>query len=349
MTNRMYSNIFFIGRFQIPHLAHVNVVKQALEWADKVTILIGSADSSRDSRNPFTITERMVMFNSCFSPEERKRISIPTYGVSDMPYNDQGWYNQVMAIMDFVNIKNRSIKPYAIIGRNKDHTSSYLLEFKKRGIEVIHPNPYEEYSSTDIRNIYFNPATSHLISQDKRIHKNVIDFLDKFRSEDTFSYLCDEIAAVNRIRSAWAGSPYSPMFITIDSTIVRYNKVLLIQRKFHPGKGLLAVPGGYLEQNETIADGTIRELREETKFPLENIQNYAKFTRHFDHPMRSPRGRIVTFNTLFDLSSLHYFPKVEAGSDAARADWYDITNLSNIKDKFFEDHYAMLENMLAHY
>jgi len=349
MTNHKYSNLFFVGRFQIPHLAHVNVVKQALEQSDNVTILMGSSNASRGPRNPFNIIERKIMFESCFTMEERNRIDIPMYGIDDMPYNDQGWYNQAIAIMNEIHRHNAYIKPYAIIGRNKDHTSSYLMEFKKRDIEVIHPNEYEEYSSTDIRNIYFNLATTNAISYDKRIHKNVIKFLENFRSRDEFQYLCEEISVVNKMKAAWSNAPYPPMFITTDATIVRHNKVLLIQRGAHPGKGLLAVPGGYLEQNETIAEGTIRELVEETKIDLNNIQVYAKFTRHFDHPLRSPRGRIVTFNTLFDLSSLDHFPNVKAASDAAKADWYVIEDLHEIRNLFFEDHYDMLQSMLAHY
>jgi bifunctional NMN adenylyltransferase/nudix hydrolase len=349
MTNRMYSNLFFIGRFQIPHLAHVNVVKQALGWADKVTILLGSASESRGPRNPFGVMERKIMFESCFTAEERKRIEIPYHGLEDMPYNEQGWYNQVICIMDEMHRYNYSTKPYAIIGRNKDHTSSYLMEFKKRDIEVIHPNDYEEYSSTDIRNIYFNPLTTNEIHNDKRIHKNVIRFLEEFRSEESFKNLCEEIAVVNKMRAAWANAPYPPMFVTTDATVVRHNKVLLIRRGAHPGKGLLAVPGGYLEQNETVAEGTLRELVEETSINVKNIEVYSKFTRHFDHPLRSPRGRIVTFNTLFDLSSLNYFPVVKAASDAALAEWYPIENLPEIRQNFFEDHYSMLYSMLANY
>ena len=349
MTNRMYSNLFFIGRFQIPHLAHVNVVKQALGWSDKVTILMGSVNTARGPRNPFNIFERQMMFESCFTAAERKRINIPTYGLEDMPYNDQGWYNCAIAIMQKIHHYSYSDKPYAIIGRNKDHTSSYLMEFKKRGIEVIHPNDYEEFSSTDIRDVYFNLATTNAISHDKRIHKNVIKFLEDFRSTDDFQYLCEEIAVVEKMRAAWANAPYPPMFVTTDATVVRHNKVLLIRRGAHPGKGLLAVPGGYLEQNETIAEGPLRELAEETQIGVKNMQVYSKFTRHFDHPLRSPRGRIVTFNTLFDLSSLDYFPKVKAASDAANADWHPIENLPAIKNQFFEDHYDMLQNMLAHY
>jgi bifunctional NMN adenylyltransferase/nudix hydrolase len=93
----------------------------------------------------------------------------------------------------------------------------------------------------------------------------------------------------------------------------------------------------------------LRELVEETSINVRNIEVYSKFTRHFDYPLRSPRGRIVTFNTLFDLSSLNYFPVVKAASDAALADWYPIENLPEIRQNFFEDHYSMLYSMLANY
>tara|TARA_R110001599_G_scaffold353885_1_gene602463 strand:- start:35228 stop:35347 length:120 start_codon:yes stop_codon:yes gene_type:complete len=36
-----------------------------------------------------------------------------------------------------------------------------------------------------------------------------------------------------------------------------------VQRNLEPKRGLWAIPGGYLESGETLAEGAARELREE--------------------------------------------------------------------------------------
>lgn len=47
------------------------------------------------------------------------------------------------------------------------------------------------------------------------------------------------------------------------------NKVLLVQRAYNPGKGVWTIPGGYVDQNEKIADAITREIREETGIETE--------------------------------------------------------------------------------
>lgn len=42
------------------------------------------------------------------------------------------------------------------------------------------------------------------------------------------------------------------------------NKVLLVQRKHNPGKGMWTIPGGYVDHGEPLADAVVREIQEET-------------------------------------------------------------------------------------
>lgn len=58
----------------------------------------------------------------------------------------------------------------------------------------------------------------------------------------------------------------STNFVTVDSIVLKSGHVLLVRRKSAPGKNLFAFPGGYLQQNESLVDCAIRELREETEY-----------------------------------------------------------------------------------
>jgi ADP-ribose pyrophosphatase YjhB (NUDIX family) len=50
----------------------------------------------------------------------------------------------------------------------------------------------------------------------------------------------------------------------VGGVLLQDDKVLLIQRAHNPGKGRWTIPGGYVEQNEKIAQAVVREVREET-------------------------------------------------------------------------------------
>ena len=56
---RKYRRLVFPGRFQPPHYGHVSAIKYALELADELVVVIGSAQESFTTRNPLTAGERM--------------------------------------------------------------------------------------------------------------------------------------------------------------------------------------------------------------------------------------------------------------------------------------------------
>lgn len=48
-----------IGRFQPVHLAHLQVIRRALDVADRLIVVVGSFNASPTVRNPWTAQERM--------------------------------------------------------------------------------------------------------------------------------------------------------------------------------------------------------------------------------------------------------------------------------------------------
>jgi bifunctional NMN adenylyltransferase/nudix hydrolase len=99
-------------------------------------------------------------------------------------------------------------------------------------------------------------------------------------------------------------------FVTADAVVVQSGHILLVERGRAPGKGLLALPGGFVNPEERIRDAAIRELREETsisdgkgQIPPAMLASFIEDarTRVFDAPNRSLRGRIITHAFLFRL------------------------------------------------
>lgn len=113
-------------------------------------------------------------------------------------------------------------------------------------------------------------------------------------------------------------------------------KLLLIQRKNHPCIGWWALPGGFVEIHEDIDKAAARELLEETglsDIPMEQIYTFGKQDR-------DPRTRIVTVAYLALLESNQ---KVEAGDDAAEAEWFSLS-IEKEYEELLEEGNAILKH-----
>jgi 8-oxo-dGTP diphosphatase len=109
------------------------------------------------------------------------------------------------------------------------------------------------------------------------------------------------------------------MKVTVDIVIFTIQsgvlKVLLVKRGIPPFAGQYAIPGGFVLENESLADAAMRELREETG--VDDV--YLEQLYSFGDPGRDPRGRVVTVAYFALISSEH--SQLHAGTDAAAAAW----------------------------
>ena len=101
-------------------------------------------------------------------------------------------------------------------------------------------------------------------------------------------------------------------------------KVLLIERGLDPFKGSWALPGGFVEMNESLDQAARRELEEETS--LKNVFLEQLYT--FSQPDRDPRDRVVSvgYFALVRLSD----HRLQAATDANDARWFDVQKLPKL-------------------
>lgn len=117
---------------------------------------------------------------------------------------------------------------------------------------------------------------------------------------------------------AYDASRFERPSLTVDIVLFTEHRVLLIRRGGHPFLGKLALPGGFVEPNETVAEAAKRELYEET-----NLTDVAlKQLPVFSEPHRDPRTRIVTVPFLaYPQSGIE---RLCAGDDASDAAFWEI-------------------------
>ena len=115
-------------------------------------------------------------------------------------------------------------------------------------------------------------------------------------------------------------------------------RVLLIRRKHDPFAGRWALPGGFLEMEETIDAGARRELKEETGL---EIAGPIEFLGVYGEPGRDPRGR--TISMAYCATILGPLGEISGQDDAEKAAW--VNPFTGISLAF--DHEEILRSALG--
>jgi 8-oxo-dGTP diphosphatase len=108
--------------------------------------------------------------------------------------------------------------------------------------------------------------------------------------------------------------------VTTDCVIFGYDgtdlHILLVERGLEPYKGMWALPGGFLNMNETVEECARRELQEETNVSEVFLEQFHVFS----DVNRDPRERVLTVAFYALVRKSDY--KVIGGDDATRAQWF---------------------------
>lgn len=328
--DRNYKIAVVIGRWQPFHLAHESIIKHALEAAERVIIVIGGHRGTQTTKNPWSTDERIKMISASLPLE---RISFVT--VRDTPYNDNTWLASIQEkVAEAVGDESK----ICLVGSLSDDTSYYLKSFPKWK-PVLLP-ALKNFHASDIRKMYFEGDMREVQGC---VPPAVFAFLTQFKTTNEFKNLVDEYLFIKKYQEDWLSAPYPPTFVTVDAVIVQSGHIVVVTRRGMPGKGLKALPGGFLAQRETVVNGIIREAKEETGLFLS--PEMVGIPRVFDNPDRSLRGRTITHVARISLGN-GPLEKIRGGDDAAKAQWMSFNEVIENEDRFFEDHLAIIQEML---
>jgi len=105
---------------------------------------------------------------------------------------------------------------------------------------------------------------------------------------------------------------------TVDAVIIERGSILLVKRRFDPYKGLWAIPGGFVEEGETVEQAAAREIFEETGVRIK----IKKLVGVYSDPKRDPRG---TVSVAFIAKALS--KEAKGGDDAEEAKWFKLSEI----------------------
>ena len=130
---------------------------------------------------------------------------------------------------------------------------------------------------------------------------------------------------------------YKKPSVTVDCVVFGLDeedlRIILIERDLEPFKGTWALPGGFVNIDETLEAAAMRELQEETG--VKNVFLEQLYT--FGDVDRDPRDRVISvaYYALVNLSG----HKIKAATDARSAAWFsvdDIPKLAFDHNKIFD-------------
>ncbi len=338
ITKRKRTFGVYIGRFEPPHNAHFLVMKEALDSVQKLIVVLGSAKAARNTKNPFTADERQELISNMLKEAGINKNRLLFVQVRDYFYNEGLWLSEVQRD---VQAHIRGSSDVALIGYLKDESSYYLRSFP--AWEFLPTHIESPISATLVRKAFFE---NRLEDVEKMVPHSVLQFLLGFKNTSEYADLYAEYHYLQNYRADWANTPFPPVFVTADSVITRSGHVLVVRRGEMPGRGRLAMPGGFLNQKETLLECAIRETHEETGLSASiQLQSALRAQAVFDYPDRSQRGRTVTHAFHFDLG-IGQLPQLVGSSDASDAFWMPLSDALAQPEQFFEDHHAIIEHFL---
>ena len=300
----------FIGRFQPIHQGHVHAIGVAASQVDKLYILVGSANACRSIKNPWTFEERsnqirLKMHNARITNYE----IIP---LNDYRYSDTQWMSDVRATIEYYEMGSPILFGHMKEGNN------YLRWFPELKFKDIE----SQYSidATGIRQRMFDlkdPDMPATVQGDYAFYKKEKELFKNYPFPETLNFNCS------------------------DAVLECQGHVLLIQRKFSPGAGAWALPGGFRNQRETFLDCAIRELIEETnvRVPEKVLRGSIVKTELFDNPRRSfgiPRNTMAVYMRISPNPD-YSLPRANGADDAALCKWVPLTDALN-SIEMYDDH-----------
>ena len=131
--------------------------------------------------------------------------------------------------------------------------------------------------------------------------------------------------------------------VTVDAVILHQQgddtKILLIKRKNEPFCGMWAIPGGFVDMDETCDDAAARELEEETSLNGIAITQF----RTYSAVDRDPRHRTISV-VYYALLTNSEQPNAIAGDDAADSGWFSVHALPTLAF----DHQIIIRELLGY-
>ena len=345
-----------LGNFAPLHNDHIKLFEYCKHNFDNVLVLIPGYNKRNTLKNPFDFGIKQKWIQSINSQMNVQMSVIP---INDYMYNDVKWIIQIKTITELLY---KGSSEFTFLHTNPSKTDKYKKLFSSipnvLNWKVSLFNCEKNIISSDIRKsifeIYNKSAT---ISQSDIVEQNIINKVPKIVCEDIKNYinsdnfcnLMEEKLYFENEDKKFKNYPYKDTlkFNCSDAVVVCNNHILLIQRKNNPGKNVWALPGGFVNRDETYKQAAIRELYEETHIQIlkSRLEEYYVDNFILDNPKRNIGIPKISNAFYFQIPFENGLPNVNPLDDALNVKWIPLSKISSMK--LFDDHSDIIDYFLS--
>jgi bifunctional NMN adenylyltransferase/nudix hydrolase len=332
-----------LGRFQPAHRSHVKLIESAMQEADSTLVIIGSAHRAPDCKNPFTWEERQHMIGGCL-PTAHNIVFRP---LRDSRYDNDDWFRatELTVQRHAATISQGRDVDVTLFGVRKpnDDSTWYLDRFPNWKHQRIPSTVFKPMDATKVRDLFFEDKDYWT----RFVHAPVRNFLNSWIDTELGRNLAGEHRYLMGEAKRARRYPYKLTFTTADAVVFWRESILLIRRKGELGRGLWALPGGFIDaEKETCYQSAKREAQEETGIELRDEWCLTQRGGDvYDDPNRSLRGRTITHAYMFRIPDEIEVPAVHGGDDAGYACWYPLKDIPGLECRLFEDHIDIIRGL----
>ncbi|WBY02641.1 NUDIX domain-containing protein [Ramlibacter tataouinensis] len=325
------------ARWLLPLDAHLSLVRAALERAPRCTLFVRRAHLAPTPANPFGWELRAEWLRQALRPTDAARVDLqPLREHWDEPRNLQAMQQALGPAETVCWISAGPLLDSEDLPAGWSHAR-------------VAPDDPDDPIVGWLHRLYEADAPGAVLDTlAGQLPPACRDALREWTGSAAFDTVRADWRQIASERKAWSVAPYPVVLSTVDAVVQAGGRVLLIRRGRPPGRGLWALPGGFLEPAEETLHAALRELVEETGLPvsMRQMRQALRGSRVFDHPERSQRGRVISHAFFFDLGE-EPPPPVQAGDDAAQAAWVPLAHLPALQAQLHDDHFHIIECFLG--
>lgn len=115
--------------------------------------------------------------------------------------------------------------------------------------------------------------------------------------------------------------------VAVGAIVIDKGAILLVKRDREPAKGLWSLPGGRVELGETLREGLVREVREETGIDVDVDGLIGTAER----VVRDDDGDIAYHYVILDYVCTARSTDLKAGDDAAEVRWVPVAEMTDLQ------------------
>jgi bifunctional NMN adenylyltransferase/nudix hydrolase len=343
-----------IGKFQMVTLGHLAGAAAMAEGCGLAVLACGSANQSRDTRNPWTADERREMWLAALPASLHARFR---FVFQEDLGNPLRWASAIEHRMART-LRDEGIDPddasIGLYGHRKDATSFYLDDFPAWILEQL-PN-VDGINASDLRAGYFRTSRFDAWAAEARskVPAGVVEWLRVFRGRDAYARLSEE---ASRADATAAAHPDAGVLVDATAVVVQGNRVLMRRRQSFPGKGYWSLPEGAVHLREEPLEAAMRIAIERTSLDVSRtvLRKALRDTWTRTDPFRTTKSRTITFPSVFQLTPTPSgrtaeerrrsmaLPRIRASDDTA---FLTFDEVRSRRSEIFADHAIIVDQAL---